>query len=525
MPRTRLLLLLSTAAIPLAACGADDVASPGEGGIVVVVPPGPPAPTPPPPPPPPGPTPTGARFENVDPADSCPMGTTDDGTLDGDQDGTVDFRVCQITGTITGNYTLEQIDGLVYSLGGRVDVGVDVGGDGNAADGAPGVLTVEPGVVVIGAGTADYLVVQRGSRLEAAGTEDQPIVFTARANLQGNVNPNSIGLFGGLVILGRGPINDCDSGNPAGGTADCQTEIEGTTGAFYGGDQPNDDSGTLRYVQVRYPGFEVSTGNELNGISLGGVGDGTEMSHIQVHNSSDDGIEWFGGTVDGDHLVFTGNDDDSIDIDNGYTGGLQFLIVRQRDGGGDHYVESDSRFDNTPRSAPTLSNFTFYGGGGAAGADNGHLLREGIGGNYLNGIIADKVNCVDVDNQETVDDGQPTFNSVVLACTNAFADDGDITVATIDTLFNMGSANDVGFTVSLTNGFVNGANESGVTATDPTAFDADLVAVDYIGAVEEGATEDTVWTANWTCGVFGSDPQDEADPLDSCLVTPYYPGV
>ncbi|WP_218135079.1 hypothetical protein [Parasphingopyxis algicola] len=516
MSRTRIMLMMS-AAIPLAACGADDVASPGEGNIVVVTP-STPAP-PPPPPPPSGPAPSTERFASITPAADCPMGTTNDGTIDGDDDGTVDFRICRIGGTITGTVRLEKLDGVVYSLNGRVDVGVDVGGDGLAAGGTQGILNIDPGVVVIGAGTADFLVVQRGSQLNAIGTQTQPITFTARANFQnetdgsGTVNEDSIGLFGGLVILGRAPINDCD-GTATGGAADCQTEIEGTSGAFYGGDQAADDSGTLRYVQVRYPGFEVSTGNELNGISLGGVGSGTEISYVQVHNSSDDGFEWFGGTVNGDHLVVTGADDDSLDVDSGYVGVNQFIIVRQRAAGGDHFIEADSRFDDLPRSDPTFANFTFYGGGGST--DFGVLIREGIGGQYWNGVITGSAECLNVADQETIDDGMPDFQSVVIDCPTAFGSEGDISAADIQTLFNMGANNDASFTTSLTDGFVNGPNEDAVTAfTDPS-----IDTVDYIGAVDQAAA--TPWTQDWTCGLFGSDDQDTGSATLSCLVTPFY---
>ncbi len=451
------------------------------------------------------------------------MGTTNNGTIDGDNDGTVDFRICQLSGTVTGTMTLQRLDGVVYSLGGRVDVGVDVGGDGQATGGTQGILNIDPGVVVIGAGTADFIIVQRGSQLNADGTQTQPIVFTARANFEGEadgsgtVNADSIGLFGGLVILGRGPISNCDSGTAAGGSADCQTEIEGAAGAFFGGDQPDDDSGTLEYVQVRYPGFEVSQGNELNGISLGGVGSGTDFSYIQVHNSSDDGIEWFGGTVNGDHIVITGADDDSLDIDDGYIGTNQFIIVRQRAAGGDHFIEADSRLGRDPRSDPTLANFTFYGGGGAN--DFGILIRQGIGGQYWNGVVTGKPTCLTIDDQDTVDNGMPDFQSVVLDCPTAFGNQGNpesVDVATVETLFNMGANNDSAFTNSLTDGFVNGSAEDAVTAfTDPS-----IETVDYIGAVDQGAS--TPWTQDWTCGLFGSDPQGTGDALTSCLVTPFY---
>jgi hypothetical protein len=248
---------------------------------------------------------------------------------------------------------------------------------------------------------------------------------------------------------------------------------------------------------------------------MGGVGDATEVSYVQVHNSSDDGIEWFGGTVNGDHLLITGADDDSFDIDSGFVGTLQFLIAAQRAAGGDHYIEADSKFDDLPRSDPTLANFTFYGGGGST--DHGILLREGIGGQLWNGIVTDKPECLNISNAETVADGVPDFQSVVLDCPTAFGDEGDQMAATIQSLFNMGANNNSAFTVSLTNGFVNGPNEDGVTAFN----DASIDAVTYIGAVDMSAA--TPWTQDWTCGVFGSDDQDTGDSLLSCLVTPYYP--
>src|SRR5690606_3447388 len=106
-------------------------------------------------------------------------------------------------------------------------------------------------------------------------------------------------------------------------------EVEGASGAFYGGDQPNDNSGTFRYLIVKHSGFEVAPNVELNGITFAGVGAGTTAEYIQVHNSSDDGIEWFGGTMNAKHLVMTGISDDSLDWASGFRGNLQHVLVVQ----------------------------------------------------------------------------------------------------------------------------------------------------------------------------------------------------
>src|SRR3546814_2536295 len=135
------------------------------------------------------PTPGGA-------ADDCPTGTANVGVIN-------DLRNCQISGTITGNRTIANLPGVIYSLSGAVTVGVDVGGDGNAPGGQQGILTIEPGTVIFGSSGADFLLVNRGSQLFAEGTATQPIIFTSRPNVEGTSGADSIGQWGGLVALGR----------------------------------------------------------------------------------------------------------------------------------------------------------------------------------------------------------------------------------------------------------------------------------------------------------------------------------
>jgi hypothetical protein len=500
MSKFRAALLLTTM-IPLAACGPTDVASPGEGTIVT--PPAPPAP--PPPPPPPG---------GGVPAAGCPAGTTDRGLV-----GTA-RRACELPTRFTADTTIQNLPGVAYSIAGPVNVGTDVGGDGAAAGGQPVTLTIQAGTLLFASTGNDYLVVNRGSRLNAIGTAAAPIIFTARANIEGTTTDASQGLWGGIILLGRAPISDCNTAVP-GGSANCQQVIEGTTSALYGGALATDNSGTLQYIQIRYSGFAIAPGNELQGLTLGGVGNNTTIDHIQVHNSSDDGIEIFGGRPNLKHLVITGADDDNLDTDLGYRGTIQFVISIQKPGGdGDSVIEADSNGneDALPRQYTRVSNLTAIQNHNGSGG-NAILMRGGTDYGLLNSIVVSTAACLDVDETGGTtsraadaglqDLGPPIFRSVRLACPTAFRDDGNVALAALQTIFGSGTNNNASAHVStLTGGYVNGANETAVTATDPTAFNADafatvnaaapnrLTAVTYIGAVRDAADN---WFAGWVC--------------------------
>jgi len=501
MSSLRNLLLISTI-IPLAACGADDVASPGEGNLVIInPPPAAPAPTPTPTPTPP----TGG------PAATCPGGTTDRGVLG-------NRRNCEISGTITGQRLIQNLPGVIYSLAGRVQVGTDAGGDpaNPIAGSQTGQLTIDAGVTIFGSGGLDFLIVNRGSQIFAEGTQNSPIVFTSRQNIEGTATDNSIGQFGGLVILGRAPIQRCNQPNTPGGSVGCQAQVEGATG-FYGGATANDNSGRVRYVQVRYPGFEVSVGNELNGITLAGVGSGTTIERVQVHNSSDDGFEWFGGTVNARYLVITGADDDSLDTDFGYRGANQFVIVNQRSGGGDRIIEGDTRGNgnSNPRSFPKFANMTAI----SRRTSDAIIMHGGTDYALVNTIITGAPICLDIDEAVTVqaadanlqENGPPVFRSVFLSCATSFRDDTDVTAAQIASIFNAsGNGNTAQGTSTLQNVFVNGTNENGVTAaTNIAQISPFFQQVGYIGAVRDNS--DT-WFQGWTCGLGFNTPSCTAVP-------------
>ncbi|MBO9379385.1 hypothetical protein GG804_21665, partial [Sphingomonas histidinilytica] len=443
----------------------------------------------------PTPTPTPGQA-----AASCPTGTIDRGTV------TSAFRNCEISGRISADYTLQKLPGVVYSLSGPVNVGTDIGGDGAAAGGQRVTLTIQPGVTVFASSGNDYLVVNRGSRLNAIGTASSPIIFTARDNVVGTATDSSQGLWGGIILLGRAPISDCNTA-VAGGSAQCQQVIEGTTSSLYGGDQAADNSGTLQYVQIRYSGFAIAPGNELQGLTLGGVGSGTTLDHIQIHNSSDDGIEIFGGRANLKYLVITGADDDGLDTDLGYKGFIQFVIGVQRDGSnGDSMIEADSNGneDATPRQNTRLANFTFVQRSTVQGG-NVMLLRGGTDYTMVNGVVTGTGACLDIDETGTTttraanssldDVGPPVFNSVAFACAGGnYRADGN--EAAVQTIFTAGSNNKPGFTASLTGTYINGANEAAVTPFDAKTLGSFFVTTSYIGAVRD-ATD--TWYAGWTC--------------------------
>jgi hypothetical protein len=213
----------------------------------------------------------------------------------------------------------------VYQLGGRITV----------LDGVT--LTIEAGTIIKGeAGTganATVLLVARGGRLVAEGTAALPIIFTSVAdeispanvaagnfespNLDATVN----GLWGGVIVLGRAPIS----------ASSAEVAIEGipTTDAngLYGGTDAADNSGILKYISIRHGGANIGNGNEINGLTLGGVGSGTVIENIEIVSNQDDGIEWFGGTVDVKNIVVWNVGDDALDTDQSWSGTAENFVI------------------------------------------------------------------------------------------------------------------------------------------------------------------------------------------------------
>jgi hypothetical protein len=375
-------------------------------------------------------------------------------------------------------------------------------------DSAETVLTIEPGTTVYGeTASKAFLTIRRGSRIEAAGTAEKPIVFTSSKS----PGQRARGDWGGLVINGRAPVNGCE-------TAPCESEGEGGTGQYGGGDAA-DSSGTLRYVRVEFAGFPITEDNELNGVAFQGVGAGTEVDHLQVHMAKDDGVEFFGGTVNVKHVVLTGISDDNIDWTDGWTGKAQFVLVQQYEDAGDNGIEADNNGDNNdalPRSAPMLANLTIIGVPEAASSDLGVLLREGTAAHLHDSVVLGwNEACFDIDHSATFAlakdgealSGELMVKNTILSCAKTFvADDekNDAGEAQPDPwsveafLFTLNSGNKT-VDPDLTKPFDTAAPDARPKAGSPaltgaaTPSDAFFTSVPYVGAFD--ATND--WTAGW----------------------------
>ena len=217
-------------------------------------------------------------------------------------------------------------------------------------------LTVNPGVIVSAISGADvYIAVLQGGKIMAEGTSSQPIVLTSGAS-----TPNA-GDWGGLILLGKAPINSV-----TGGDATSTSEIGGLP---YGGSITDDNSGILRYVRVEYSGGAADASSENNGFSFYGVGNGTTIDFIQAFEGKDDGVEFFGGTVNASFISIVGAQDDSVDWTEGFAGTLTDVYVEQRQQH-DKGIEGDgfntdigNNADPIFFSAPTIINITINGNG------------------------------------------------------------------------------------------------------------------------------------------------------------------
>ncbi|QMU26947.1 T9SS C-terminal target domain-containing protein [Adhaeribacter radiodurans] len=216
-------------------------------------------------------------------------------------------------------------------------------------------LTIEPGTIIKGdKASKATLIIERGGKIMAEGTSSKPIVFTS-AQVKGS---RKSGDWGGIILLGDAPINLPN------GTG----KIEGGVDREYGGTNATDNSGSLKYIRIEFGGIAFQPDNEINGLTLGGVGSGTTLDYIQVSHSGDDSFEWFGGTVNAKHLVAYKTVDDMFDTDNGFSGKLQFLVGMSdpavADVSGSNGFESDNDAQGsaaTPKTSATFSNVSLFG--------------------------------------------------------------------------------------------------------------------------------------------------------------------
>lgn len=255
-------------------------------------------------------------------------------------------------------------------------------------------LTIPPGTTLraLPVGVNAYIAIQQGAQIDAQGTQSQPIVLTSASS-----NPDA-GDWGGLIILGNAPIN-----STVAGSTDTATSEVGQLS--YGGNDPADNSGTVSYLRIEYAGGAIDGNAELNGLSLYAVGNGTSIDHVQIYLGSDDGIEFFGGTVNINFLSIVGAEDDSVDWTEGYRGTITDVFVEQlASADGDSGFEMDgfntdfSLEDTALLSRPTVNNVTFIGNN-----DNSRAfrVRAGSGGIFNNVSISNTGRGVIVEDDES----------------------------------------------------------------------------------------------------------------------------
>lgn len=298
-----------------------------------------------------------------------------------------------LQGELTANKTL--LKDKVYALSGEYIVKTGA------------TLTIEEGVKIVAMTddeSVDYILVQQGAKIEAVGTKENPIIMTS--------DKKESGAWGGLHICGKAHTN------AEGGIG--KSEIGD---AAYGGSADNDNSGTLKYIRLENTGYALDSEHEANGISFYGVGNGTTVEYVQAYNGSDDGFEFFGGSVDVKHMVVTNCSDDSFDWTEGWNGRGQFLVAYQeaKETLGfdcDCLMECDNNGKNfaaTPVACPALANLTLIGNGGEK---QGVRLRAGTQVKMYNALISGKGKCLTTETTETekaLVDGTSVLNYVTLA--------------------------------------------------------------------------------------------------------------
>ncbi|MDA9704445.1 hypothetical protein N9V57_00210 [SAR86 cluster bacterium] len=444
-------------------------------------------------------TPSSSSSGSASPAAaSCPLVSNAAGASVVSGTDTSGNLTCTYTGTYNDSFQMKA--SATHILSGPVKIGDDT---------TSPTLTIDAGTTLRGESGKDSLNILRGAKILAKGTATNPIIMTSASD-DGTLAADAQAQWGGLQIMGKATQNCTEAEKNADGI--CERSAEGfDAGAVkYGGNDDNDNSGELSYVVVKYAGYAFTSENELNGIAFYAVGDATKVNYIRVHNNKDDGIEFFGGTVNFKYAYLTGNQDDSFDYTNGWRGNAQWVIIDQntpdpatasnnRPDNGMEFDSNGKANDATPRSNPTISNFLIIGNT----EKHGELvhLRAGTSATLVNGIIVDKSDlgpCIEIDDAATFNAAGSTSSttlraaSVMIDCgSNKYSgesgDDGFSTAA-------WATAQGITEGTNSLNGYKNGATEASVTVN--TALLGSFFDVPTeIGAVPSTGSD---WTAVWS---------------------------
>lgn len=395
-------------------------------------------------------------------------------------------------------------------------------------------LVIQAGNTLAFSDSSDYMLINRGSRIEAVGSPTAPITFTGFTDaVTGTAGPEDVALWGGIVINGNGITNNCSDQERA--NDQCHVVSEGQP-SNYGGSDNAESSGTLSYVVVKHTGFEVAPGDELNGITFNAVGSGTVVNNIEVYSTFDDGVEFFGGAVNIDNLLALYVRDDSIDFSDGYVGTITNALVIHSRTDGNRCVEGDNigdgratagePLDTAPISNPTIRNMTCITSNSDAGTHDpseGIILRRGpqarfvdsiIFGGYADDLLEDN-ECFELDDAVTRDFAQAgltTMVSTLIACEDATKDNlengDDIrewvlganpSTAGADYSFNAGNA--IVDPVDLSSNANLSILDLYYTATTLIDDQGNPILITPVSGRLGAVTRADDWTANWTYGL------------------------
>ncbi|WP_042368650.1 hypothetical protein [Bacteroides neonati] len=373
-----------------------------------------------------------------------------------------------LTGDIDGEKTIILSKGFNFTLSGEYTV--KAGSTLRIAEGVT--ITAKSNDNVI-----DYILVEQGGKIEAVGTAAAPIVMTAENE--------EAGAWGGLHICGRAPINIGSTGKSEVGDAP------------YGGTDADDNSGTLKYIRLEYAGYKFTSEKECNGFTFYGVGRGTTLEYLEAYKGSDDGFEWFGGTVNAKYLMSVSNSDDSFDWTEGWSGKAQFLVAYQESAATlgytcDCLIEADNydkNMDAKPVSSPTLANLTLIGADNPEGK-RGVRLRAGTQAKIYNALVTGKSSNLTTETRQTegyLVDGTSILNYIAIV--------GDISAK------GDGGYSSALFTAAANNNAINQNITFTKTIIGTQAGGADLSTKDnfFINAPYKGAVSaDNDWTKGWS---------------------------
>ena len=417
-----------------------------------------------------------------------------------DGSGNVIETIVTVTDRGKGTGTMTWTSNKTYVLNGLVFVNANQ------------TLSIEEGTVVKGKSgqgeNASALVVARDGKIMAEGTATNPIIFTSEADQirrkadgsgfenSGNLPANASGLWGGLIVLGNAMLNSSPGESAIEGIPTTETR------GLYGGQDDADNSGMLKYVSIRHGGTDIGAGNEINGLTLGGVGSGTSFDYIEIIANADDGVEFFGGTARIKHLLSVNVGDDAIDYDEGWRGYVQFaLVYKPGDRGGEHDGGTDPE-DGTPYATPVLANVTSIGVG-EAGGKRALTFRDNAGGQYWNSIFTEWGKGVDIEDLGSGEHSLARLNAGDLQYAqnihwNIATNDATKQVTDQNGIDLLMHANVVGNQVTdpmFTNTIYPQATQAASTVW-PTGLDAWFTQSSYKGAFNPDGSD--AWHAGWS---------------------------